>query len=165
MSPKQWKPPFSFNLEIGRVPFSDYWTTGVIRMGSQYESEKDENFPEQKWFNWDANGPDWIPQALETPCLIQSWSWKISLFWLLDHCMKVEKLKNFYIKIGLMGCKWSSLIAPGTGNPSSHLVLGLDDFPFSHYWFSGVIRMGSAPSMKVKKVKIFQYKSGLMGCK
>ena len=29
-----------------------------------------------------------------------------------------------------MGCKWSSLNAPGTGNPLSHSVLGLDEFPF-----------------------------------
>ena len=36
-----------------------------------------------------------------------------------------------------MGCKWSSLNALGTGNPSSHPLLGLDDFPFSHYWPSG----------------------------
>ena len=38
--PSKWKPPVSSNFEVGRFPFSDYWTSGVIRMGSQYESEK-----------------------------------------------------------------------------------------------------------------------------
>ena len=56
--------------------------------------------------------------------------------------MKVKKLKNFQNKRGLMGCKGSSLNAPGTGNPLSHSVFGFDDFPFSHYWPSGVIRIG-----------------------
>ena len=38
--PRHWNPPVSSNFEVGRFPFSDYWTSGVIRMGSQYESEK-----------------------------------------------------------------------------------------------------------------------------
>ena len=39
--PSKWKPPVSSNLEVGRFPFSDYWTSGVhvIRLGSQYEVE------------------------------------------------------------------------------------------------------------------------------
>ena len=35
-----WNPPVSSNFEVGRFPFSDYWTSGVIRMSSQYESVK-----------------------------------------------------------------------------------------------------------------------------
>ena len=42
--PMHWKPPVSSNFEVGRFPFSDNWTTGVIRMGSQYESEKGGKF-------------------------------------------------------------------------------------------------------------------------
>ena len=38
--PRHWNPPVTSNFEVGRFPFSDYWTSGVIRMGSQYESEK-----------------------------------------------------------------------------------------------------------------------------
>ena len=38
--PRQWKPPVSSNFEVGRFPFSHNWTSGVIRMGSQYEGEK-----------------------------------------------------------------------------------------------------------------------------
>ena len=38
--PWHWNPPVSTNFEVGRFPFSDYWTSGVIRIGSQYESEK-----------------------------------------------------------------------------------------------------------------------------
>ena len=38
--PSKWKPPVSSNFEVGRFPFSDYWTSVVIRLGSQYEGEK-----------------------------------------------------------------------------------------------------------------------------
>ena len=38
--PRHWNPPVSSNFEVERFPISDYWTSGVIRMGSQYESEK-----------------------------------------------------------------------------------------------------------------------------
>ena len=44
--------------------------------------------------------------------------------------MKVEKLKNLQTKMGLMECKWSSLIAPGTQSPLSHSILELDEFHF-----------------------------------
>ena len=44
--------------------------------------------------------------------------------------MKVKDLENFQNKNGLMGCKWPSLNAPGTGNPLSHSVLGLEELPF-----------------------------------
>ena len=38
--PRHWKPPVSSNFEVGRLSFSQNWLSGVIRMGSQYESEK-----------------------------------------------------------------------------------------------------------------------------
>ena len=44
--------------------------------------------------------------------------------------MKVKKLKIFQDKMGSMGCKWSSLNAPGTQSPLSHPILKLDEFPF-----------------------------------
>ena len=34
--------------------------------------------------------------------------------------MKVKKLEKFQYKMGLKGCKWSSLIAPGTEIPLCH---------------------------------------------
>ena len=37
--------------------------------------------------------------------------------------MKVEKLEKFQNKMGLKGCKWSSLIAPGTETPQSYPYL------------------------------------------
>ena len=43
---------------------------------------------------------------------------------------QVKKLKIFQNKRGLMGCKWSSLNAPGTENPLSHPLLGLEEFHF-----------------------------------
>ena len=40
--------------------------------------------------------------------------------------MKVKKLENVHNKMGLKGCKWSSLNAPGTGTEFrvSHQLLG-----------------------------------------
>ena len=63
--------------------------------------------------------------------------------------MKVKEMENFQNKIGSMGCKWSSLNAPGTENPLSHSILGFVLYipwvwrtPLSNYWSSGVIRIG-----------------------
>ena len=44
---------------------------------------------------------------------------------------------------GSMGCKWPNLNPQGTENPLSHPYWKLQEFPFSHNWPSGVIRMGS----------------------
>ena len=44
--------------------------------------------------------------------------------------MKVQKLENLKNKIGLNGCKWSSLNAPGTETLLSSPCLGLGEFPF-----------------------------------
>ena len=41
-----------------------------------------------------------------------------------------EKLKIFLNKMGLKGCIWSSLDAPGTQSPLSHSILELDEFHF-----------------------------------
>ena len=38
--PRHWKPPVSSNFEVGGFPFSHNWTSGVIRMGSQYGNGK-----------------------------------------------------------------------------------------------------------------------------
>ena len=60
-----------------------------------------------------------------------------------------------------MGCKWSSLNALGTGNPS-HPLLGLDDFPFSHYWPSGWGNKNWPASIKWK-IWVISNKRGLKG--
>ena len=44
--------------------------------------------------------------------------------------MKVKKLQNLWNKIGLKGCNWSSLNAPGTENSLWHPFLELREFPF-----------------------------------
>ena len=77
--------------------------------------------------------------------------------------MKVEKLKICWNKMGLMGCRWSSLNAPGTGNPLFHSVLKLEEFPFPiiGLWGNG----NWPPSMKVKKLGKFQNERGAKGCK
>ena len=56
-----------------------------------------------------------------------------------------------------MGCKWSSLDAPATENPLSHSVLKFEEFPFHHYWPSGVIRIG-LPEWKWKSCKNLETK-------
>ena len=79
-----------------------------------------------------------MPQALQSMCVIQSWSWVNSLFPLLAlwgnknwlPSMKVKKLENFQDKDGSKNCKWSSLNAPGTEAHMHHPYLELDDFPF-----------------------------------
>ena len=45
--------------------------------------------------------------------------------------MKVKELEKFLDKMGLKGCKWSSLNAPGTETPQSHPYWELGEFPFS----------------------------------
>ena len=55
--------------------------------------------------------------------------------------------------MGLKGCKWSSLKAPGTETPQSYPNWKLQEFPFSHYKPSGVIRIGlQYESEKVGKI-------------
>ena len=39
-------------------------------------------------------------------------------------------MENCQNKMGVSGCKWSSLNAPGNENPLSHPILKLDEFPF-----------------------------------
>ena len=56
--------------------------------------------------------------------------------------MKVKKLENFENKIGLTGCKWSGLNAPGIETPLTSPILNLGDFPFLIISPLGVIRIG-----------------------
>ena len=66
--------------------------------------------------------------------------------------MKVKKMEKFGNKGGLMGCKWSGLNAPGTGNPLSHPVLELRNCPFPNIDPRDRVNKNWPPSMKVKKV-------------
>ena len=54
--------------------------------------------------------------------------------------------------------------APAIENSLIYSILKLEEFHFSHYWLSGIIRIG-LPSMKVKKFEIFQNKRGSTCCK
>ena len=112
-----------------------------------------------------------MPQALKTHCLILFWGCDNSFFPLLalwgnknwPPSMKVKKLENSKNKRGLKGCKWSSLDVPGTGNPLSHSLWGLKEFPFNIILLWG--NKNWPPSMNVKKMENFQNKRGLKGCK
>ena len=80
-----------------------------------------------------------MPQALEALYLIQFLNGKNSLFSLMalwgnknwPSSKKVRPIENLQNKMGLKGCKWSSLNAPGTQTHLSHLLLELGDFPLS----------------------------------
>ena len=136
--PRHWKPSVSSNFGVEWIPFSHYWSSGVIRIGLPVWMWIWWKFFKTKWAQKAANGPVWMPQALKTLCLIQFWSWMNSPFPLLalwgnknwPPSMKVKKMENFQDKKGWMGCKWSSLNAPSTENPLSHSLLELGDFPF-----------------------------------
>ena len=62
-------------------------------------------------------------------------------------------MENFLHKMGLMGCKWSSLTAPGIETTLSHSVLELEEFPFPllAFWAN----KNWLPSMKVEKLAHF----------
>ena len=77
--------------------------------------------------------------------------------------MKEKKLKNFWDKSSLTGCKWSSLNAPGTESPLSYL--GWENSIFSFSAFLSLDNKNWIPTMKVEKLENFQNKIGLTGCK
>ena len=111
-----------------------------------------------------------MPQALEPLSAIHFWRIPFSHFlpsplWGNKNWpprIKVKKLENLGNKIGLTGCKWSSLNAPGTETPESHPFL--ENSLFSYSAFSGVIRIG-LPSINGEKLVNFWNKMGLTGCK
>ena len=78
-----------------------------------------------------------MPQAPKPLCLIHFWNWQIAPFSVLalwgnknwPPSMKVQKIENWQNEMGLKGCKWSSLKAPGTENPLSHSFLELGKLP------------------------------------
>ena len=67
--------------------------------------------------------------------------------------MKVEKLNNFQNKRGSAGCKWSSLNAPGTETPLSHLILKLQYslFPLLALWVNNFLAVMGPPHSFVGK--------------
>ena len=79
-----------------------------------------------------------MPQALKPLCVIHIGSCEIFPFPIISlwgnknglPSMKVKKLKISQNKIGLKGCKWSGLKAPGTEIPLSGPYWKLEDFPF-----------------------------------
>ena len=61
----------------------------------------------------------------ELPFLLALWgnkNWPLSI--------KVREMENCQNKMGLKGCKWSSLNAQGTENHLTNPYLKLSDFPF-----------------------------------
>ena len=74
----------------------------------------------------------------QTPCLFLFWNWENSPFSILGlwgkknwpPSIKVNQIENSQNKMGLKGCKWSSLKAPGTQTPLSHSLLELGKLPF-----------------------------------
>ena len=77
--------------------------------------------------------------------------------------IKVKQIEISQNKMGLKGCKWSSMNAPGTRTPLSHPFLELDFSPFSLLALWGNKKW--PPSIKVKQIEIFQNKMGSKCCK
>ena len=115
-----------------------------------------------------------MPKALTPLSLTYIGSWENSPFLLLAlwgnknglPSMKRKELENFQNKSGLKGCKWSSLNAPGTETPQSHaywerVILPTPIISPLGLWGN----KNWLPSMKWEKLKIFQNKMGLKGCK
>ena len=80
--------------------------------------------------------------------------------------MKGKKVKIFWNKISLTGCKWSSLKAPGSETPVSHSLLSESLFPIfspcsfllSPLWGNKKLDL---PVWKIKRWKYFGTKSVL----
>ena len=111
--PWHLKSSVSSSFGVEKLPISQNWPSGVIRIGLPVWKWKTCKNMETKVAYWGANCPVWMPQALETLCLIQFWSWKNSLFPLLalwgnknwPPSMKVKKLQKYQNKSGL---KWTA---------------------------------------------------------
>ena len=124
-------------VELGELP-SDNWPSGVIRMGSQYESGKVGKISKQKGLNRVQMVQFECPKHPKPPVSFFSGVGRIPLFPLLAlwgnkiglPSIKVKKFENCQNKSGSTGCKWSSLNARGTENPLSHPILRLEEFPF-----------------------------------
>ena len=74
--------------------------------------------------------------------------------------MKVKKLENFGSKMGLKGCKWFSVNAPGTETPLSNPILWLGEVPQEWYKAQTAFRAASGrdrdcPSLKLTEVFLF----------
>ena len=67
-------------------------------------------------------------------------------------------MENCEIKMGLKGCKWSSLNAPGICTSHFHPFLGLGNSLFSQLALWGNKKW--APSIRVEKLEICQNKMG-----
>ena len=106
-----------------------------------------------------------MPQPLKPLCLIHFLSFENFPFPLLAlwgnknwlPSMKVKKLEKFQNKMGLKGCNWSSLNAPGTETPQCHPYWELGEFPFP---IISPLGKSGLPIMKVKKLGKFQNKVG-----
>ena len=89
--PRHWNPSVSTNFRVRWVPFSHYWSSGVIRIG----------LPVWKWKSWKILGTKW-----------------------------------------LKGMQMVKIVRPRHSNPSVSSNFTVGWIPFSHYWTSGVIRIG-----------------------
>ena len=79
--PRHWKPTVSFFSGVVRFPFSQYWPSGVIRMGSPVWKWKSWKFIWTKVAQQAANGPVGMPQASKPLILILFWSCENFLQW------------------------------------------------------------------------------------
>ena len=117
-----------------------------------------------KWSSLNAPGT-------QTPLSHSFLDLEISLFSLLalwgnknwPPSIKMRDIKIFHNKMGLKGCKWPSLNAPGTQTPLSHSFLEFEISIFSLLALWG--NKNWPPRIKMKQIENCQNKMSLKGCK
>ena len=113
-----------------------------------------------------------MPQAPKSLCLIQFLSWENSLSCILalwgnknwPPQYEGEKDRIIWECERCKGLQMVQFDSPWHLKSSVSSSFKVGWIPFSHYWPSGVIRIG-LPSMKVKKFETFQNKRGSTCCK
>ena len=112
-----------------------------------------------------------MSKALKTCSLIQFYCWRNSPFPLLalwgnknwPPSMKVKKVGKFSEQKGLKGMQMVQFECPRHCKPSFSSTFGVGRIPFSHYWPSGVIRIG-LPVWRWKSWESSETKMGSKGC-
>ena len=137
--PKHSKPTVSFSFGVGRMSLSSILALwGNKNWPPQYEGEKCGKFSKSercKGLQMVQFDSPWhlkssVSSSFKVGWIPFSHYWPSGVIRIGLPSMKVKKMEKFQSKSGLMGCKWSSLNATGTGNPLSHPVLELRNCPF-----------------------------------
>ena len=129
---RDWKSAVSF-------PFGNEWSTLVPLLALCGNNNWPSSMKVKKFINFGL-GCKWSilnSSGIESQ-QYHSWKWGNYTFSIIDPLgnknwppsIKVKKFKKLGNKRSCLGCKWSSLNAPGTQSCHSHSIPELGDFPF-----------------------------------